>query len=65
MLGRGGNDVLLGGKGDDALRGGRGFDFASFGDSRQGVRVNLARRRASGWGADGFRRVEGVVGSTS
>jgi CSLREA domain-containing protein len=63
LLGRGGNDVLLGGKGDDALRGGRGFDFASFGDSRQGVRVNLARRRASGWGADGFRRVEGVVGS--
>jgi uncharacterized repeat protein (TIGR01451 family) len=72
LLGVGGNDVLYGGAGkdrltggpgDDRLRGERGTDTVTFAGARNAVRVNLARGRATGQGADILQGLERAIGS--
>jgi Ca2+-binding RTX toxin-like protein len=65
LQGLGGNDQLTGGKGADVLDGGTGTDTARYGDSGEGVTVNLLFNVASGGTATGdtFAGVENVTGS--
>ncbi|HEY7876052.1 MAG TPA: calcium-binding protein [Actinomycetota bacterium] len=60
---RGGGDYLLPAGGDDVVLGGRGGAGVSYGDAPRGVRVDLAARRATGWGNDVLKKVRGVSGS--
>ncbi|HEV2754778.1 MAG TPA: calcium-binding protein [Actinomycetota bacterium] len=54
------------GFGDDLLMGGSGHDEAVFnvGGANDGVRVDLAERRATGYGTDKLVAIEGVTGSS-
>ena len=65
LQGLGGNDQLTGGKGADLLDGGAGVDTARYGNSGEGVTVNLLFNVASGGTATGdtFIGVENVTGS--
>ena len=66
LQGLGGNDQLTGGKGADVLDGGAGVDTARYGESGEGVTVNLLFNVASGGTATGdtFIGVENVTGSS-
>jgi Ca2+-binding RTX toxin-like protein len=66
LLGLGGNDQLTGGAGADLLDGGTGNDTARYGDSSEGVVVNLLFNVGSGGTATGDRYVsiENVTGSS-
>jgi Ca2+-binding RTX toxin-like protein len=59
-----GDDCLYGGNGDDTLDGGPGLDLLSFRYSASPVRINLARRTATGEGTDVVAAVEEVIGSS-
>jgi Ca2+-binding RTX toxin-like protein len=64
LKGRGGNDVLKGGGGADDLDGGDGIDTAGYGESLQGVFVNLGG--FVGWGdaaGDTLVDIENLSGS--
>jgi uncharacterized repeat protein (TIGR01451 family) len=63
LHGGSGNDRLSGGLGDDDLRGDAGKDTGSYAAAPAAVRVNLARRTASGHGADRLRGIERLTGS--
>ncbi|WP_225770488.1 calcium-binding protein [Inquilinus sp. Marseille-Q2685] len=65
LQGEAGDDQLIGGAGADVLDGGEGFDTISYGDSAQGVRVNLATGVVSGGDAEGdtIADIEHVRGS--
>lgn len=63
ISGRGGGDYLMGESGDDSIDGGPGRDLLDYEEAPNGVRVNLATGRASGWGADTLRSIEQVHGS--
>jgi hypothetical protein len=63
LYGGAGNDTLAGGLGGDRLRGEAGSDTANYKSAGAGVRVDLARRVATGQGADGLSGVERLVGS--
>jgi hypothetical protein len=52
---RGEPRLLSGGPGDDAIDGGSGRDELDYGNSPTGVRVNLAKGTAAGWGTDRLR----------
>lgn len=65
LVGRSGDDTLEGGEGSDVLIGGSGFDFASFANATEAVRLDLsgglsARGEAAG---DRFSSIEGIEGS--
>lgn len=73
--GGGAKDVVKGGSGDDVLRGGAkgdkliggaDFDVLDYRDSGGAVKIDLKKGIARGGDADGdgFRKVEGVVGSS-
>ncbi len=66
IYGGAGNDVMTGGAGADLLDGGAGFDMADYGDSPQGLTVDLADPAANtGLAAgDSYVSVEGVSGSS-
>jgi Ca2+-binding RTX toxin-like protein len=63
LNGLGGADLVSGTEGDDTMNGGAGPDLAFYGSSPHGVRVDLARGIATGWGRDRLRSFEDVVGS--
>lgn len=63
LTGGAGSDELSGGAGDDRLRGGAGLDYAVYEDSPGGVRADLARGSATGWGTDAFQAMEALIGS--
>jgi Ca2+-binding RTX toxin-like protein len=65
-----GGDMLTGGGGDDTLAGGSGagngaleHDYAVYTGAPNGVQVDLAAGRATGWGTDALSGIEGVFGS--
>jgi Ca2+-binding RTX toxin-like protein len=65
-----GGDMLSGGAGDDTLTGGSGAgagaraqDYAVYTAAPNGVQVDLAAGRATGWGTDTLSGIEGVFGS--
>lgn len=65
LVGRGGDDTLEGGAGGDELVGGSGFDFASYANAAEGIRLDFsgglsARGDAAG---DTFSTIEGIEGS--
>ncbi|MDP9490627.1 MAG: hypothetical protein M3P42_00245 [Actinomycetota bacterium] len=62
LTGLAGRDVLDGDLGNDVLDGGAGTDFALFGAPR-GVRVDLGRGTATGWGTDRLVSIESAEGS--
>ena len=57
-----GNDTISGDEGDDQLNGGPGFDFVDF-DIAPRVMIDLAARKATGWGFDRLGGFEGAMGS--
>ena len=65
LLGGNGADTLEGGLGGDTIKGGRGRDTASYQESTEGVRVNLATGIGQGGDAEGDRltHVENLLGS--
>jgi Ca2+-binding RTX toxin-like protein len=67
LSGGAGEDVLSGDAGDDVLDGGSqpasGTDFAAYDASPAAVTANLATGKATGWGSDRLRGIEGVSGS--
>jgi Ca2+-binding RTX toxin-like protein len=65
LYGGDGNDRLIGGDGGDVLEGGAGADTASYRDSAQAVRVDLAAGTGLGGEAEGDRLsgVENLIGS--
>jgi Ca2+-binding RTX toxin-like protein len=62
-----GEDVISGDAGDDVIDGGsqpaNGTDFAAYDGSPAAVTASLATGKASGWGSDQLRGVEGISGS--
>jgi Ca2+-binding RTX toxin-like protein len=65
-----GGDMLTGGAGDDTLAGGSGagngalaHDYAVYTAAPNGIQVDLAAGRATGWGTDTLSGIEGVLGS--
>ena len=68
LLGGDDDDTLNGGDGRDLLNGGASFDYADYGDSSDGVTINLAltgAQSSAGTLADGdtLTSVEGVIGT--
>src|SRR5919204_7063898 len=65
IFGLGGSDTILGGAGADTINGGDGFDTAAYGDSDEGVRVDLSLGTGSGGTAesDTLISIESVSGS--
>ena len=61
--GAGSFDGLIGGAGDDLLDGGTGRDIAYFFDSPTGISADLNTGRATGFGDDRLRAIEGLAGS--
>ena len=61
--GSGSFDGLIGGVGDDLLDGGTGRDIAYFFDSPTGISADLKTGRATGFGDDRLRAIEGLGGS--
>lgn len=66
LSGLGGNDTIIGGAGKDSMSGGTGFDTLSYKASNAGVRIDLAKEKASGGDAAGdiFSGFESVIGSS-
>jgi Ca2+-binding RTX toxin-like protein len=65
LVGGSGNDELKGGGGADTLDGGKGIDTAEYGDSLEGVLVNLKNGQGH-WGSaegDTLKSVENLSGS--
>jgi Ca2+-binding RTX toxin-like protein len=65
-----GGDLLSGDAGDDTIAGGSGagngvldHDYAVYSAAPNGVQVDLAAGRATGWGTDTLSGIEGVMGS--
>jgi Ca2+-binding RTX toxin-like protein len=65
-----GGDLLSGDAGDDTIVGGSGAgngvlanDYAVYSAAPNGVQVDLAAGRATGWGTDTISGIEGVMGS--
>ncbi len=54
---------MQGGAGDDSIDGGTGSDIVTYDEAPNGVRVDLAAGKASGWGSDRVSRFEGAEGS--
>ncbi|HVM33797.1 MAG TPA: hypothetical protein VM784_00425 [Actinomycetota bacterium] len=63
-VGGSGADTLVGAGGDDAIAGGRGSDTVAHIGAPGGVRVDLARGEAWGWGRDRLTGVENAAGWT-
>src|SRR5919198_4121636 len=76
ICGGGGNDQLFGGAGEDVLSGeaggavldgagqpASGADFAAYDVSPAAVPANLTTGKATGWGSDQLRGIEGISGS--
>lgn len=65
IQGVGGADILLGGSGTNELNGGNGVDRADYNEAPVGVNVDLNRtdRQGTGFSADTFIGIEGVIGS--
>jgi Ca2+-binding RTX toxin-like protein len=63
LTGGAGSDELSGDGGDDRLQGGAGLDYAVYEESPTGVRADLARGSARGWGTDAFEAMEALIGS--
>src|SRR5262249_29367283 len=60
----GGTDYLDGGSGNDVLKGGKGYDTVDFNYAHNGITVNLAAGKASGYGRDRLANIEDVDGSS-
>jgi Ca2+-binding RTX toxin-like protein len=60
-----GNDIIMGGEGADTLKGGDGTDTATYMDSPEGVKVNLATGEGHGGTAEGdhLDSIENLTGS--
>jgi Ca2+-binding RTX toxin-like protein len=63
LQGLGGSDLISGTEGDDVMNGGPGADLALYENSPRAVRVDLAKKVATGWGRDRLSSIEDVVGS--
>jgi Ca2+-binding RTX toxin-like protein len=65
IFGEEGDDHIEGGEGADYMDGGEGKNTLSYGDSKIGVRINLATGDASGGDADGdqFKNFQNLGGS--
>lgn len=63
LSGLGGSDLISGTEGNDVMNGGPGADLAFYENAPRGVRVDLARGVATGWGRDRLGSFEDVVGS--
>ena len=72
LEGHGGDDVLRGGtgsdglsgfRGDDLLLGGPHFDGTGFGNAPGGIRADLSKGVATGWGRDRLVSIESLYGS--
>ena len=67
LFGGAGEDVLSGEAGDDVLDGAgqpaSGADFAAYDVSPAAVTANLTTGKATGWGSDQLRGIEGISGS--
>lgn len=64
VKGLGGDDTLNGGASADRLHGGDGFDFVTYADAGDGVRIDLSNAAPSRGDAHGdkFIEIEGVIG---
>jgi Ca2+-binding RTX toxin-like protein len=63
LQGLGGSDLISGTEGNDTMNGGPGGDLAFYENSPRAVRVDLAKKVATGWGRDRLWSMEDVVGS--